>query len=328
MTVSPNSGAYCSALSVQAGEQLFGSASRVDVWFLLQYSAPWGKRAFDESAIPAQVQQHLNAAARSVHHARIQVIKHPSRPAEQLSFYVALSKEFSPALYEFQLSSYEELLSLDLDAIVSGDPRYDESLDDEPVFMVCTHGTHDRCCALHGMPVYTAMAQRDNAAVWQTSHLGGHRFAANVVCLPHGAYYGRVTPQDVQHLVAGYRERRVSIDHFRGRSCYDAQVQAADYFLRLRTQILEFAGLRLLGVRPASESEAWVDFLSTTDGTTHAVRVAKEVGAVQTITSCGAASVSSLDQYRFVEHVQHDAQQDAQELSDAARIPSASPPKA
>ena len=38
---------------------------------------------------------------------------------------------------------------------------------DEPLFLVCTHGRHDRCCALRGRPVAAALAARHPA-----HHLG------------------------------------------------------------------------------------------------------------------------------------------------------------
>ena len=32
--------------------------------------------------------------------------------------------------------------------------------------------------------------------MWQSSHIGGDRFAGNVVFLPEGLYYGRVEPAE------------------------------------------------------------------------------------------------------------------------------------
>src|SRR5262245_4997056 len=38
--------------SLAAGEHLFGTASRVDTWLLLEYNAPWGAKALPESPLP------------------------------------------------------------------------------------------------------------------------------------------------------------------------------------------------------------------------------------------------------------------------------------
>ena len=44
--------------------------------------------------------------------------------------------------------------------------------------------------------------------VWQSTHVGGDRFAGNLVALPHGLYYGRVEPSEVWPLAR---------EHARGR---------------------------------------------------------------------------------------------------------------
>jgi hypothetical protein len=56
-----------------------------------------------------------------------------------------------------------------------------------------------------------ALAERnlsETVTVWQTSHVGGHKFAGNILIYPGGDWYGYVTPADVprlieQHLLAG-----------------------------------------------------------------------------------------------------------------------------
>ena len=52
---------------------------------------------------------------------------------------------------------------------------------DEPVFLVCTHGKRNVCCARLGVPLAQALATRHPGQVWETTHVGGHRFAANLV---------------------------------------------------------------------------------------------------------------------------------------------------
>ena len=37
--------------------------------------------------------------------------------------------------------------------------------------------------------------------MWRTSHVGGHRFAGNVLIYPGGDWYGYVTPEDVPRLI-------------------------------------------------------------------------------------------------------------------------------
>ena len=102
-----------------------------------------------------------------------------------------------------------------------------------PLLLVCTHGKHDACCAKYGLPVYEAMRDLvDEGWLWQCSHVGGDRFAGNVVCLPEGVYYGRVGAGDALALVEEHLAGRVQLDLYRGRSCYSFRVQAAERAVR------------------------------------------------------------------------------------------------
>ena len=47
-----------------------------------------------------------------------------------------------------------------------------------PIVLVCAHGRRDACCARLGPPLFDALAPHcPPDALWQSSHLGGHRFA-------------------------------------------------------------------------------------------------------------------------------------------------------
>ena len=63
-----------------------------------------------------------------------------------------------------------------------------------PVLAVCTHGRHDTCCAERGRPVAAGLAEAYPEETWEASHIGGDRFAANLLVLPFGLYFGRLDP--------------------------------------------------------------------------------------------------------------------------------------
>jgi len=105
---------------------------------------------------------------------------------------VAISRDSGSTLYRFALDDYEDLLNLDLAAIVAGEPIYQKYVSDERVFLVCTNGRRDKCCAKFGPPIYAEVARAVGDAAWQTTHIGGHRFSACVVFLPDGIIYGRI----------------------------------------------------------------------------------------------------------------------------------------
>src|SRR5207249_4701681 len=79
-----------------------------------------------------------------------------------------------------------------------------------------------------------ALAASHGELVWESSHIGGDRFAGNLVCLPHGLYFGRVGPAEAAEVADAYLAGRIDLGHYRGRSCYDMLVQAAEDAVRRR----------------------------------------------------------------------------------------------
>jgi hypothetical protein len=79
--------------------------------------------------------------------------------------------------------------------------------------------------------------------------VGGCRFAANVVVLPHGFYYGQV-PGDGAELVAAHGHGRVALPWLRGRAGLPAAVAAAQHAARTRLGLLGVDDLRPLRSRP------------------------------------------------------------------------------
>ena len=287
---------------MQAKEEIYGTASRVDVWFLLEYTRPWAVQAFTGSDLPEPVRDRLGGYLNAIPHARILFIKQQPRLATQLAFYVVISDELRPRLYEFQLSTYEDVLALDIPAIVAGSPEYQRYVREDPLFLVCTHGTHDKCCAKFGLPMYKELAKYEGSSVWQCSHVGGDRFAANVVCMPHGIYYGHIVASEIATVVEEYRRQRIYLEKYRGRSCYSFAEQAGDYLLRAETGIRELSGFRLVGTDCADQKDWTFRFLSTADDRTHVVHIFREKSAFQNYLGCRALKELRVDQYRLARH--------------------------
>ena len=97
---------------------------------------------------------------------------------------------------------------------------------------MCTHGRHDTCCAVEGRPVAAALHRARPGRVWECSHVGGDRFAANVLAMPHGVYYGRVEPDEVEALAAAHESGEVYLERVRGRTTTNPAAQAAIVHVR------------------------------------------------------------------------------------------------
>ena len=234
-----NQPTFCSELSEQSHEPLIGSATPTSTYLLLEYTQAWGPKAIPESTLPSQVKEWLSTQTQQISDSKALLIRGESKSQDSgISFFVTNAREQRPEIYSFHLSRYEDLLELDLPAFLDGD-AYQTHLISDSLFLVCTHGRKDACCARSGLPVYRvlrdATAGDDTNLVWQVSHIGGHRFAANLICLPHGLLYGRVNPENAATILHDYQSGHISLANLRGRTTYMKIVQAAEYHLRMTT---------------------------------------------------------------------------------------------
>lgn len=247
MVTSPNR-PFCSEISAESGEPIAGTASRVDHWLLVEYRGLWNYDALAGSGLSDQVKGALRARVAALRPAKLLFIRRRERRDRAgFAVFYASSVPGDERLVGGEVAGYEELIALDL---MSLEPV------DHPLFLVCTHGKHDRCCARHGRPLHDVLAdQTDEDWVWQTTHIGGDRFAGNVVVLPEGLYYGRVRPEEAWTLLDDHLGRRVYLEHFRGRSTQPFAVQAAEIALREREGLRGIDDVRV--ERAERRGERW-----------------------------------------------------------------------
>lgn len=185
-----------------------------------------------ESRIPERTALELRKRARAAD-ARIVLIRRGVRLAgARRQCYFAVTDPHLTRLSAIELDAVDDLLDVDLSPLVDGHAIDGASPREEALLLVCTHGRHDACCSIRGNQVSRVACAEPGLDAWECSHIGGDRFAANVVVFPHGIYYGRVAPDEVLRLADAYRRGSISLDHYRGRCCYTFPVQAAEYFAR------------------------------------------------------------------------------------------------
>jgi hypothetical protein len=237
----------CATLSRALTEPLYGTASRVRGWVLLEQPGPWGREAVTESRLDRDLARTLDRKAADAH-LRLLLIRRAGRgTGRPHACFVAHTSRAGRWLERRQLDDPAELLELDMAKVVAGErPGFGEAATD-PVYLVCTNGRHDRCCATYGRPAALTLAASHGELVWESSHVGGDRFAGNLVCLPGGHYFGRVGPDEAELVVGLHRKGVIDLDHYRG-CCVDPPVvQAAEWFARARTGLRGVGDLDLAG---------------------------------------------------------------------------------
>jgi hypothetical protein len=236
---------FCSELSRRAGEKTFGTASTGGTWLLLEYGGAWGPKALEQSALAHEVKAFLQRTLEAIPRSRLLFIKRGRAGGQTFSFFVVRAREREPFAVRYELDSYASLTGLDVARAAAGDPAGGGVVTREPIFLVCTHGRRDKCCAKFGVPVYQGLRESHCEQVWQSSHVGGDRFAANLVCFPHGLFYAHLTGETGRRVAAEYAAGRLLLDKYRGRACYGHPAQAAEFFTREETGLSGLDALRL-----------------------------------------------------------------------------------
>ncbi len=200
---------------------MLGTAFPAARLLLVEQPFPWGPEGLRTSRFDSATALALEARGRS-EGVRVQAIRRPGRNPHRARRRWAIgdTRDGAGVLRWGEFTDDAELLELPLDGSW-GEP------DETPLYLVCTHGKHDPCCALGGRPVAAALAAVRPKRVWQASHLGGCRFAATVLVLPLGLMYGRVPPSAAPELIAAAEAGEVIGALLRGRIGMPPAAQSA-----------------------------------------------------------------------------------------------------
>lgn len=261
---------FCAEVSAAAGEPLGATASRIEHWLLVEYGGHWPYDPLDAAVFAGRLRDLLAAQLDALPNSRLLLTKSPGRGRrDRVEVVYGSTPERGRQFWRLELEHHADLPDLDVARILTGRARPEGEALDHPLLLVCTHGTRDRCCAKYGQVLCRALSRHAPAGwVRQVSHVGGDRFAGNVVCLPEGIYLGRVRPGQAAQVLAEYLEGRIGLDVYRGRSCYPFPVQAAEIEVRRRTGLLGFSDLRFAS--RTRERDGWrVRFLAEVSGEEH-----------------------------------------------------------
>jgi hypothetical protein len=150
----------CSTGSRARAEPLTATASRVERWLLVEHRGAWGPESVPSSRLSPQLAHALAATAQAAG-ARLLMVRRPKGVPHSTGrwVYAADSRPGSERLLARHVDKDVDLMHLVLPV---GSARATEGWQtcDGPLYLVCTHGRHDRCCALLGRPVAQALGRR------------------------------------------------------------------------------------------------------------------------------------------------------------------------
>jgi (2Fe-2S) ferredoxin len=206
---------------------MLGTAAPATRWLLIEHPGGWAPAALDSPGIDDAVADHLHQTALGVG-GRVVLIRRPGRaavpgPPEQRRWTVLDldgRQQWGTWRRSADLLGAATVLREGPADSVAGHPP-------DPLLLVCTHGRHDVCCAVRGRPVAQALAVRWPHQTWECTHIGGDRFAANLLVVPDGTVYGGLDAATAVDVVQEHLSGRVDLEHLRGFSAYRPPIQAA-----------------------------------------------------------------------------------------------------
>lgn len=240
--------------------------------------------------------RHLQPKLRR-HRVRPLLIRRPMGAAEGRRLFLVHSGVNDQWIQEVHAESADDIPDEDLAAMVAGRRPSTGSHHDEPIYLVCTHAEHDACCGRYGVAIAKHLASQRPEQTWEVSHVGGDRFAANLVCMPHGVYFGRVTEPGAVEIATSYEDGRLDLDHYRGRSTFEPVVQAADVFLRQREHLEGIDDLTFESRRERGAGQVRVVFRDRAGGL-HEADITVRRAAARRIT-CTASKPGMPREYGF-----------------------------
>lgn len=281
-------------------EPQHGTASIVRSWILIEQPGPWGPNAYMQSRLPRQVARWLRALTAELAIRVVLLRRHGRTDPERRHCYLAHTCATTSWVEHGVLRSAKEILDVNLSPLAAGERTGFGTLHERPLYLVCTNGRRDPCCAERGRPLARTLSAAFGERVWECSHIGGDRFAGNVVCFPHGIYLGRVRPEEAVSIAQRYAEGIIDLDHYRGRSCYDFAVQSAEYFVRRRENLHHVNDLVLVKRTERRPGEVIAEF-SSLDGSSYRVRVRNAPAVEARPLTCHSAEESRPRSFELME---------------------------
>ncbi len=202
---------FCSDHSKEVGEDVIGSATNYQTYVLIECPPPWHSEALNSRWVPNSLKVLVEEVKRTKQPIRFLLIaNNESHKIDNTTLLIYHQQEGLGNGYckqEFKLPNIEQAAPTIRKWLSGNTLKYEVKTSVTRDILVCTHGSHDMCCARYGNPFYyhadatIADLGLDDVRIWKSSHFGGHRFAPTAIDLPEGRYYGVLDKESFKSIL-------------------------------------------------------------------------------------------------------------------------------
>ena len=236
---------FCSSACREADEDIIGSGTNYSVYVLIECPYPWKHNAFESRFLPKNLEMLMAKVKRDKLSLRFLLITQNQNYRQNNRKILIYEKNKSSFInsykkYEFDVDHPEKIAPI-IQKYLAGD-NLDTNTQNPQIrdLLVCTHGSHDKCCAKYGNPFYAEAKKTiselglKNTRIWKTSHFGGHRFAPTMISFPDGRYYGLLNRESFQTILLQAGNIKLLSQVYRGWSILPTSIQVLERELIFR----------------------------------------------------------------------------------------------
>lgn len=202
---------FCALESRNVGEDPIANAYNFDFFVMVECPTPWTNEAFNSKPVPENLRNIVkelaeyeisvellliyNQELKQPDTTRVLIFQKPTGLAQGYSKYELLLSDIAEVAPIVKQCLFEKCLD-----------NYINESNTRDIF-ICTHGSHDKCCAKFGNPFYRQAKNivknlgMNNVRIWQSSHFGGHRFAPTAIDFPEARYYARLDSESFTSIL-------------------------------------------------------------------------------------------------------------------------------
>lgn len=235
---------FCSDNSREVGEDIVGTATNNQSYVLIECPPPWHSDAFSSRWVPDNLRVFVKEAKRAKLPIKFQLIandsSHKSDSTTMKIYHQEGGGKKGYSKREFKLENIEQAVATIKKWLWGKNLKNEIDATTERDILICTHGSHDKCCARYGNPFYfhakntISSLGLDRVGIWRSSHFGGHRFAPTMIDLPEGRYYGNLDQESFKSILTRSGDIKRFKDIYRGWGILPRSIQILERELILR----------------------------------------------------------------------------------------------